>query len=75
MATRTRTLSGCVLNIDCYVNVDEFANRYNLLARQHELEAEAGAAAGPTPGASGEAILGNQDWAARVTTLPPADCS
>ena len=61
----------------CYVNIDEFANRYNHLARRHGAAAEAEAAAGSAPGAAAAARrrpphLGNQDWAAGCTTLAPA---
>ena len=53
----------------CYVNIDEFANRFNLLRRKY------------VPGAGGASSadpplpLGNQDWAlGRSVGLPDAPC-
>jgi len=48
-----------------YVNIDEFANRYNLLRRS-----SGGATA---DAALASAPLGNQDWATMTSTLPPSD--
>ena len=43
----------------CYVNIDEFANRYNQVRARH--------ASGAEPGMH---HLGNQDWAEKPCTLP-----
>ena len=54
----------------CYVSIDEFANRYNLLERRNS--AAAGAGQQPSGAEHVAAHLGNQDWARGYTTLPPA---
>jgi hypothetical protein len=41
-----------------YVNIDEFANTYNLIRRAHG-------------GGGRRASLGNQDWGDETTPLPP----
>ena len=52
-----------------YVNIDEFANTYNLLRRLFAGTDEGGR------GGGAEVSLGNQDWARGVISLPPQLCS
>lgn len=47
-----------------YVNIDEFANTYNLLRRAHHAAAA---------GESSAPALGNQDWASGPIELPPLE--
>ena len=52
----------------CYVNIDEFANRLNLLRRRHATEDER------SPPRATRAHLGNQDWAGTCDLgLPPRE--
>ena len=51
----------------CYVNIDEFANAYNLLRRAH------GTGRGARCDDGYRTPLGNQDWASGPIELPQAE--